>query len=438
MSVPTAFNVLAKLTRQTSNAPVTGALSPTAGGKIWHIVASTGSANSEKIPTVTTTIPGQSAWTTEATVDPGVSTKVGLHIQSSITGATPGTAGTITTTFQGGSTPTDSTIIILETPSNYGATVGVTASPVNSGTSPSPSVLLSATPTTNDRTVGFVASRNTNLNATPGGSFNQVDEFHGTSPVAMLFIEDLGGNTNTTVSATNAGSIAVDMTAFIIQGSASGPVANQTDDGGLTDSVSISMVRGQTNTDDAGITDSSTLVFNRGQINTDDAGLTDSATAQIQHNVAQTDSAGLTDSATVALVHNVTQTDDSGLTDSTVLSFIRGVSQTDLVGLTDSSTATVFPPPSATTTDIVGLTDSFVVVIVHGGLVAGTIMDQIMADLISRGYLVGTVLDREYKRLVDATGVPNGGAGKTIDDLYALNNERNRVALESVAIIPKT
>lgn len=441
MAVPGAFNLLAKLVKQTGNAPVTGALSPVAGSKIWVISGATGSVNAEKIPTITTSIPGQSGWTTEATLDPGVSTKVGLHIQSSITGGSPGTSGTITTTFQGGATPTDATIIVIETPSNYGATTGVPVSPVISGTASNPSVTLSASATTNDRVMEVVAGRNSGASAvTPSSGFNQVDESHNSSnPEAMVFIGDATGFTGTAVGAVaNAGTVAVDMTALIIQGSSSAPVANQTDDDGLTDSVVISMVRGVTQTDDSGLTDSLSEVFIRGVAQTDSAGLTDAATAQIQHNVGQSDNAGLTDSIVISIVHGVIQTDSSGLTDSAVLNFIRGVTQTDLVGLTDNSTATVFPPPAVTATDLVGLTDTFVITIVSGGLVAGTVMDQIMADLISRGFLVGTVLDREYQRLVAATGVPNGGAGKTIDDLYALNNERNRVALESVAIVPKT
>jgi hypothetical protein len=402
---------------------------------LWVVVGITGGVTAQGVPTaVTCTHSGAAAFTQRIAITPGALSKSALYVYST-TGATG--SGTVSVTFAGN--PADATVIVIETPSNWTAITGITTTPINSGTAANPSVTTSATPTTNDRVVLFSSHRNINADPVAGSGFTKVDSFFGTSPVCAVYIEDRSGTTSTTADITSgASTVSNSEAALIIQGSASGPSATQTDDAGLTDSVSISMVRGQTNTDDAGITDSSTLVFNRGQINTDDAGLTDSATAQIQHNVAQTDSAGLTDSATVALVHNVTQTDDSGLTDSTVLSFIRGVSQTDLVGLTDSSTATVFPPPSATTTDIVGLTDSFVVVIVHGGLVAGTIMDQIMADLISRGYLVGTVLDREYKRLVDATGVPNGGAGKTIDDLYALNNERNRVALESVAIIPKT
>ena len=205
----------------------------------------------------------------------------------------------------------------------------------------------------------------------------------------------------------------------------------------------------QTPTDNTGLTDSSVIEHGYGNVTTDNTGLTDSFTVSMDYARPTTDSAGLTDSATLSMGYVRNQTDDTGLTDQAVLS--RGINQSysDAVGLTDQVVIThdyvlvimdsvgitevnTESPSDLRPVDAIGITDTAILQII-GGTVAGSIMDQIMVHVTGLGFTVGTVQDRERARLVAATGKD---AGYTIDDLYKANGERNRIALESVAILP--
>lgn len=442
MTAPSALSVLTRATRVITNAPVSAAIAPTANKQLFCYISSTGSVNAEALPVVSGGGSGQGAWTNVFTITPGVLSKVGIHLFTSTTGATPGAAGTVTVTFAGGASPADATIVVFECPNNFLSIAGLVTTPINSSaTSGTQRVTLSATPVgANDRVVLFAGGRNEGTTAPTLGtdaSFVSTDHFESTSPVASSFIEEVTGYSGTTADVSMPGTVAHSVTALILKGT-SGVTLTQTntDSAGITDSFSTLITRNVPQTDSVGLADSNTIAFNRGQTNTDDSGISDSFSVLLQHNQTNTDDSGLTDNNQISMGRGVPQSDLVGLSDNFTLAFIRRLTVDDSVGLTDSSTATVFPPPSATQTDNVGLTDSFSILLVGGNLVAGTIMDQIMADLITRGFLVGTVLDRERARLVAALALPNGGAGLTIDDLYAKNHERNRVALESVAIIP--
>lgn len=57
----------------------------------------------------------------------------------------------------------------------------------------------------------------------------------------------------------------------------------------------------------------------------------------------------------------------------------------------------------------------------------GSLADRIMAGLIDQGFLFGSLVDREYTRLLNKLGLAYTGA-QTIQDLYFLADEDNRVA----------
>lgn len=57
----------------------------------------------------------------------------------------------------------------------------------------------------------------------------------------------------------------------------------------------------------------------------------------------------------------------------------------------------------------------------------GSLADQMMAGLIDQGFLSGSLVDREYMRLLNKLGLSYTGA-QTIQDLYNLANEDSRVA----------
>lgn len=59
-----------------------------------------------------------------------------------------------------------------------------------------------------------------------------------------------------------------------------------------------------------------------------------------------------------------------------------------------------------------------------------TYNDNIMTELIGAGYTTGTITDRERQRLLAKTG--STGVGKTMDDLYFMANEPNRLVGDKV------
>lgn len=208
-----------------------------------------------------------------------------------------------------------------------------------------------------------------------------------------------------------------------------------TDNEGITDSTIIEHGYGTIVTDDSGVTDTFIRTMDYSRPTTDNENLTDSVIIEHGYGLVPVDAENLTDSVIISEGYGRIITDDAGLTDQVVISHGWVLNVMDSVGVADSVSAST---GSYSAVDSVGITDFYNILVIGGSLVAGTIMDKIMLDLIGRGFLTGTVLDRERARLVAALALPNNGAGKTIDDLYSLNGERNRVALESVAIVPKT
>lgn len=125
---------------------------------------------------------------------------------------------------------------------------------------------------------------------------------------------------------------------------------------GLSDSASTARGIGQAQADTAGLTDSTSLSRGIGQAPADTAGLVDSTSTAMGLGRAQTDSVGLTDSASPALNYSTLLTDTAGITDSMLVAIDRGINLADSAGITDSLTSA--SDHFVTVADSVGITDS--------------------------------------------------------------------------------
>jgi hypothetical protein len=210
--------------------------------------------------------------------------------------------------------------------------------------------------------------------------------------------------------------------------------------------VDLSQLQTQINEDDAGASDTIIVSVGLGISSVDDTGLTDGG-LETDFNFSVEDNTGLVDTNIIDFSggFEVITEDTTGSTDTVVMLLSMVSSFEDLIGSIDtfnielSMTSVVEDSTGATdavavdlitgSLDIdyvesIGATD-FAVIDFDGVSYVGSKADIIMQELIALGYTTGSIADREYSRLKAATG--SDGIGKTLYDLYTLNNERPRL-----------
>lgn len=156
---------------------------------------------------------------------------------------------------------------------------------------------------------------------------------------------------------------------------------------------------------------------------TDTVGISDTGLQRAVGLLLQ-DLLGISDSQ--AKVVGLALTESVGITDSRILSGTGqlNLTLTDVTGISDSivRTANTF----RTYTDVEQITDILILNLVSNG---GTIIrggnQVIFDDLVARGHLTGSILDRERARLLAKTGA--SPVGNTLYDLYRIANERPRL-----------